>query len=389
MSWKKKLMRMDQELQTPQIGGIMSEIAERVRMDGRDVINLAPGLPDFQPPDHIYEAIRKPINQRSFPIHGAPGNGLPGLREAICEKLKRERSVDFAPTSEIVITNGAFHAFSMIMQATIEAGDEVVITRPGFYFHEPIAISGAVPVFVDLRKDNGWKLDPENVESKLTSRTKVLLVNTPHNPTGHVMSKSELEGIADIAKRHDLLVVQDDVYAEFVYDGLEHHEIAAFPDMKERTILLNSFSKSYCLYNWRVGYMASDKTIMRVLQRVLNRTVLTVNYLAQVAASAALEGPQGWIHTMVNEFQQRRDLLVSGLNKLGLPCLKPEGTIVVLPDITRFESDSIRFAKYVLEKTAVQTQPGVVYSAEGHLRIALGEKRQRIEEALERIRIIV
>jgi aspartate/methionine/tyrosine aminotransferase len=350
---------------------------------GEKVTYLQVAVPEFDVPNHIYEAIRTYSKSK---LREIPTEGLIELRQAISEKVEHKNKVLFNPDKEVIVTVGAMQGISAIMQTFINQGDEVLITQPGFTFDSPIMLAGGTPVYVPLSEEKRFVLEPEELEKRITEHTKMIVVNTPHNPTGHVLTLGELEAIAETAKKHDLLVLSDEVFENFVYDGLKHYSIAFLPGMRERTIIVNSLSKNYAMYDWRVGYLAADEQIMKHVKVVHCWTVSFHSPPVQLAALAALTGPQEWVEKMVKEYEKRRNLAVDMLNKIpGISCIKPEGTIVCFPNVSGFGLPSVKLAEYLVEETKVVTSPGEAWLGEGHLRIALTIPEKEIVTVFEKI----
>jgi aspartate aminotransferase len=313
---------------------------------------------------------------------------LLGLREAIADYISKTRRIDVDP-EEVVVTPGAKPIMFFAILAWINPGDEVMYPNPGFPIYESlINFVDAKPVPIPLKEENDFKMDPEYIKEKITKKTKMIILNSPENPTGGVLSKEDLKVVAEcIAKRDDVLVLSDEIYSRIIYEG-EHESIASFPEMKEKTIILDGFSKTYAMTGWRLGYGVMRKDLaQKVTQLMVNSNSCTCAF-TQMAGVEALKGPQKEVEKMVAEFKKRREVIVEGLNKIrGITCRKPHGAFYVFPNITRTGMDCRRLGDYLLNEAGVAVLPGTSFGkyGEGYLRISFANSIENIKKALERI----
>lgn len=353
-----------------------------------DLIHFEIGEPDFQMPNHVTEAAIQALKE-GFTRY-TPNAGLEELRIAISEKLKRENGLDSDPQSEIMVTAGAVNALSLSILSTVNPGDEVVIPDPGYVSFAALALlADGVPVYVPLREKNNFRLTADAVEKIVSHKTRMIIVNSPSNPTGGIELKQDLEGIAQLAIDNDLLVLSDESYERIVYPGNQHFSIASLPEMHDRTISIFSFSKTYAMTGMRVGYMAGPAPLIRQMTKLQEHYVSCVNTIAQKAALAALRGPQSHVAEMLAEYTRRRDLLIDGLNETRLiTCNKPAGAFYAFPNISKTGYDSKTMSQKLLTEARVVTVPGVAFgeSGEGYMRISFATNIDNIKKAIDRIR---
>jgi len=352
-----------------------------------DVVRMEIGEPDFDTPDHIKQAAKEALDQ-GF-THYTSSSGIPELRRAIARKMKAENNVDVNPDGEVVVTAGACNAISLAISATLDPGDEVLIPDPGWPHYGPtVRLAGGVPIGYSLLEENMFSLDVDDVRKKITNKTKMVIINTPNNPTGSVLERKTLEELADLAVEHDLFILSDEVYEKFVFDNNRHFSIASLPGMNERTITVNALSKTYAMTGWRVGYAVGREDVISEMIKINLFNNTCANSIAQKAAAAALEGPQNCIEQMVGEYKQRRDYVVKGLNEIdGVVCQKPAGAFYVFPNISGLKMPSFDAALYLLENAKVATVPGSAFGefGENHLRLSYTTAIENIAKALERI----
>jgi aminotransferase len=368
-----------------QYSGIRRMVALAAGMN--DVISLAIGEPDYDTPQNIKKAAIKALED-GF-THYTQTQGLKEFRDAVSEKLRRENSLDYDPVSEIVATVGATEACFSSILSIVNPGDEVIITDPGFVFYAPtIILAGGTPVYVPIEQKRDFVPSAELLEEHVTEHTKAIWINSPHNPTGAVLSKDDLIGVSDIAKRHDLLVVSDEVYEKFVFDGNEHFSIGALPDMKERTITINALSKTYAMTGLRLGYVAAPKNLIDRIHLVHMHVCTHPSSEVQKAGVEALLGPQDSVREMVAEFVRRRELMIRRLNEIeGFSCWPVRGSFYAFPDVSDFHMPSFEFAEQILKEAKVNTVPGAAFgkNGEGFLRISFAAKRETIETGMDRL----
>lgn len=360
--------------------------AKALEKQGKEIIHLEIGEPDFDTPKNIKEAAVKALYAGY--THYVPAAGIPELREAIAEYISKTRKIDVDP-EEVVVTPGAKPIMFYAILAWINPGDEVMYPNPGFPIYESlINFVDAKPVPIPLKEENDFKMDPEYVKEKITKKTKMIILNSPENPTGGVLTKKDLKVVADcIAKRDDVLVLSDEVYSRIIYEG-ENESIASLPGMKEKTIILDGFSKTYAMTGWRLGYGVMRKDLaQKVAQLMINSNSCTCAFI-QMAGVEALKGPQKEVEKMVAEFKRRREVIVEGLNKInGITCKKPHGAFYVFPNITGTGMDCRKLGDYLLNEAGVAVLPGTSFGqyGEGYLRISFANSVENIKKALERI----
>ena len=359
-------------------------------IQGQDgVIIMSSGDPDFDAPDHIKQAAKRAIDEGFTHYAGYPA-GLPELLEGIARKLARENDMDVDPRKEILTVEGGHAGLVIAMETIVSPGDEVIIADPHFYpFSRAVKYAGGVPVFIPVGDERDYRPSPTDIENRVTDRTKAIVLNSPNNPTGSVLTREDLEAVAEIAKKHDLIVFSDEVYEALVFDGRKHYSIASFPDMKERTITLNGLIKTYALTGWRIAYLVADERYMRHMTELHAQWTVCINTIAQKAAIAALNGPQDFPRKMRDEYQARRDIAVAEFNRIpGVSCRKAWGTFYLYPKISGTGMNSLEFAKFAAKEARVLFHPGSGYgdAGEGYLRVATTLGREKIKEALGRVR---
>lgn len=352
-----------------------------------DVINLSVGEPDFTPPKYALSAGWQAAKEGE--THYSLTNGLPELRETLARKVQNDYGLSYDPGSEILITVGGTEAIFSALMGLVNPGDEVLIPNPGFVLYEPsVLLAGGVPVPVPLLEENDFKPSLDDVMSLVTDKSRVMLLNYPNNPTGAVLSYKEVAALAKVAVERDLIVISDEVYEKIIYDDAKHHCLAAFPGMRERTLIVNSFSKTYAMTGLRVGYACGPKELISFVWLVHQYTVACVNSLAQHVALAALKGPQDFVRDMVREFDRRRHLVCQRLSEIeGFTCKLPKGAFYVFPNIKSFGMSSEEFANFLLREAHIATVPGSAFGSygEGYIRISYATAYEKLEEALTRI----
>ena len=359
--------------------------ARALEATGKTVVHLEIGEPDFDTPRFIRQAATQALEQ-GF-THYGPSAGLPEFRQAIAEIWKQERAIP-CDADNVVVTPGAKPIMFFTMLALLEEGDEVLYPNPGFPIYESVAnFINARPVPLALREANDFDLDLKELESKITSRTKMLVLNSPHNPTGAVLKPETVEGIAALARKHSFHILSDEIYARIQYQG-RHLSIASLPGMAERTIVLDGFSKTYAMTGWRLGFGIMEKKLaVHVARLMTNSNSCTATFI-QKAGLAALTGPQDEMRAMVAEFKVRRDLMVEGLNALpGVTCFTPRGAFYVFPNISGTGVKSAELAKQLLEQAGVACLSGTSFGAhgEGYLRLSYANSVENLKLALQNI----
>ncbi len=360
--------------------------AKALEKEGRDIVHLEIGEPDFDTPSNIKEAAVKAM--RAGYTHYVPAAGIPELRNAIAGYLSESRDIKVDP-DEVVVTPGAKPIIFFSILACVEPGDEVMYPNPGFPIYESmINFVGAKPVPMPLKEENDFRIDNEDTAKKITEKTKMIILNSPENPTGGVLSKDNLEAVTDRVKgRDDVFVLSDEVYSQMPYED-RHMSIASLPGMKDKTILLDGFSKTYAMTGWRLGYAAMRKDLaQKITQLMINSNSCTCAF-TQMAGVEALRGPQTEPKKMVEEFRRRREVIVSGLNKIkGITCKKPRGAFYVFPNVKSFGMESKKLADLILQKAGVAVLSGTAFGAygEGYLRLSFANSVENIQKALKRI----
>jgi len=360
--------------------------AKALEKQGKNIIHLEIGEPDFDTPKNIKEAAVKALNAGY--THYGPSAGIPELREAIAQYISKTRGIKVDP-DEVVVTPGAKPIMFFGILALVNPGEEVLYPNPGFPIYESVAnFVGAKPVPIPLKEENDFRLDPEHVKEKITKKTKMIILNSPENPTGGILTKEDLKVIADcVANRDDVFVLSDEIYSRIIYEG-KHESIASLPGMKEKTILLDGFSKTYAMTGWRLGYGVMRKDLaQKVAQLMTNSNSCTCTF-TQIAGIEALKGPQDEVDRIDAEFKKRREVIVSGLNNIkGITCKKPHGAFYAFPNIKGTGMDSKKLGDYLLNEAGVAVLPGTAFGkyGEGYLRLSFANSVENIKKALDRI----
>ncbi len=365
----------------------MFEAASEMKRRGIEVIHLEIGEPDFTTPKNIIEAAKRALDEGY--THYVSHLGLLELREAIAEKLERENKIHVDPKTELLVTAGANAATFVASQTFLDIGDEVIIPTPSYEFStRGMRMVGGKISWIPVKEEDDFRLDPEELEKKITSRTKLIWIVNPDNPKGTILTKEDLEAIADIAQKHDLLVVCDEIYENFTYDGYKHVSLASIPGMEDRTITINGFSKRYAMTGWRLGYMTADKKLMNKMILCHHAINTCCCAFGQRGALEALTGPQDSVKEMVTEYAERRKLVLNMLNKMdGVSFVRPKGAFYVFPNISAFKRTSMDLAKYLLENARVAVTPGMGFgpTGDGYIRISYSNSRENIKRGFERI----
>lgn len=349
-----------------------------------DCISLGVGEPDFDTPWHIAEEGIYSIEQgRTF---YTSNQGLLELREEISKWNKRKYNLNY-PAEDIIVTCGGSEAIDIALRACINPGDEVIILEPYYVCYEPdVVLAGGVVVKIKLKNENEFRLTKKELEEAITNKTKILLMNYPNNPTGAIMTKSDLEEIAEVIKKHDLLVISDEIYSELTY-SLDHVSIGSLEGMKDRTITINGFSKTFSMTGWRLGYVMGPKPIMDQMKKIHQYVIMSSPTISQYAGIEALKNGDVDIDRMKKEYNKRRQYLLNEFNRLGLPCFEPRGAFYIFPDIRRYGMTSEEFATGLLEKEHVVVVPGTAFgdNGEGFIRISYAYSLEALKEAIKRI----
>lgn len=382
------MMRQSKKMEAIPFSPIRKIFAEvdKLKSEGVDVIGLGIGEPDFDTPAHITDAMVAAT--RNGATHYTPNKGIPELRKAICRKLKDEDTLEYDP-EEIICTVGVSEGVFVSLSAFLDPGDEVLVPDPSWlnYSHVP-TMNGATPVGYPLLEKNNFQIDVHDLERLVTPRTKMLVILDPSNPLGGVQERETLEKVARFAIAHDLLVISDEIYEKILFDGRKHYSIAAFPGMRERTIVLNGFAKAYAMTGWRIGYIAAPADLIQVMNRMHMYIVTHTSSQAQWGALAALEGSQEPVREMVEEFRKRRDYVCERLNRMkGVSCLVPGGAFYIFLNISGTGKNAEEFTRYLLHEANVAVVPGTAFGAcgEGYIRISYATSMENLEKAMDRI----
>ena len=354
-------------------------------MNDKDVISLGVGEPDFDTPWHVRdEGIYSLEKGRTF---YTSNSGLKELREEICNYLDRRYQVSYDWHHETIVTVGGSEGIDIAMRAMLDPGDEVLIPQPSYVSYEPCAIlAGGKPVIIELKAENEFRLTPEELLEHITDKTKILVLPYPNNPTGAIMERADLEKIAEIAMEKDIFVLSDEIYSELSYKG-DHVTIASIPGMKERTILINGFSKAYAMTGWRLGYACGPREIIEQMTKIHQFAIMCAPTTSQYAAVEAMRNGDTDVATMREAYDQRRRYLVNAFKEMGLECFEPYGAFYIFPCVKEFGMTSEEFAERFLKEEKVAVVPGTAFgdSGEGFLRISYAYSLQNLKAALERL----
>ena len=362
------------------------EKANQMEAAGQSIVHFEIGQPDFVTPQYIRDAACASLQKGNTRYTSNYGT-LP-LRKAIAEKLERENGIHADPDGEIMVTVGGEEAMAAAILALVDAGDEVILSDPGYSpYDSMVKIANAVPVYVPLLEEDNWSFDLEALERSITPRSTLLMLTSPSNPTGTMMDRESLERLAEICIKYDLIVVADEAYERVLYDGNTHVSIASLPGMWERTVTIHSFSKSYSMCGFRIGYIAACKNLMRILIRCHQKIVLCATSFAQDAALAALQGESDEIPHMLAEFDKRRMLIYEAFLKLQIPCNKPQAAFYVFPNVSCLGMDGDEFCNRFLEECGVACVPGSEFGphARNNVRISYATSLEQCREGMARL----
>lgn len=352
-----------------------------------DVISLSVGEPDFQTPWHVREAgIRSLEKGRTW---YTPNRGFKELRQEITNFYKRKYDLEYDPMTEVVVTVGGSEAIDIAIRCMAGAGDEVLIPEPSFVCYEPLTVmAGATPVIIETRAEDNFRLTAEQLEDRITERTKLLILPYPNNPTGAIMEREDLEAIAEVVKKHDLMVLSDEIYSELTYNGKKHISVASIEGMRERTVVINGFSKAYAMTGWRLGYALGPAEIIEMVTKLHQFCIMSAPTTAQYAAIEALRNGDEDIEKMRDEYDMRRRLVVGSLNEMGLETFTPEGAFYAFPCIRSTGLSSEDFCTRLLRSKHVALVPGSAFgeSGEGYVRLSYSYSIKHLKEALKLIK---
>ncbi len=368
----------------------VSARARALEAAGRSIVMLQIGEPDFDTPAHVRDAAKRALDAGE--THYAPYAGIPALREAIAADVTARKGFS-AEASQVFVTVGGKGVMLYAILGLVDPGDEVLVPDPGYPIYESLTrFVGATPVPIPIRMEHDFRLDVDELASLITPRTRVLVVNSPANPTGGVLTRADLTRIAELAVEHDLWVLTDEIYSRILYDGAEHVSLAALPGMAERTIVLDGFSKTYAMTGWRLGYAVVPSSLVQTYGQLVINTISCAPTFAQVGAVEALTGPQDDVEAMVVAFDARRRHIVDGLNEIpGIRCALPTGAFYVFPEVSGTGLSGAEFAERLLQEAGVCTLAGTAFGGVGteHIRISYAASLEQIDEGLARIRRFV
>jgi len=369
---------------------LMMQRGRELKWAGHDVVNLAGGEPDFDTPTHIVEAGIAAM--RSGDTHYPPPYGTPELLDAIVGKLERENNVHVGP-DQIMVTPGAKWAIYAALAATTNPGDEVLVLDPSWVSYGPmVQLQRAVPVRVPLPSADNFTITDDLLRSYVSDRTKLIMVNSPNNPTGRVLTRAEIDAIVQVAVEHDLYVLSDEIYEHILYDGAMHYSLAAEPNMAERTIIINGFSKAYAMTGWRLGWLAAPPPIVKLTRTLQTQSVTAAASFAMAAGVAALTGPQECVQEMKAAYTQRRTYVLDALDEIpGLECPPVQGAFYVFPQLTHTNKSSLEVAETLVERAMLVTTPGAAFgdAGEGHIRFSIATSMTDLEKMVERLAQVV
>ncbi|MFQ9425112.1 MAG: pyridoxal phosphate-dependent aminotransferase [Anaerovoracaceae bacterium] len=365
----------------------VTESVAKLEKEGKDIISLSIGRPNFDTPAHIKEAAKKSLDEGH--IFYTSNYGTESLRQAVADKLKRDNGLDYE-MSDVIVTVGANQAVSIAMTTLLDPGDEVLVPNPSWLHYFYCAdLVGAKTVSYPLLEENNFNVVPEDIEKLVTPKTKMVIVNSPNNPTGSVLSKESLQAIADIAEKYDLVVLSDEIYEKLIYDDSVHHSIASLPGMRDRTVMIHGVSKSYSMTGWRIGFaVTANKEFISAMIRVLQYTVTCANSFAQDGAEVALNGPQDCVEDMRQQFDRRRKLVYDRINKIeGLSCIAPKGAFYCFVNIKKLGMSDEEASNYYINEAGVAMVPGSAFGeyGKGYLRVSFANSYENIEKAMDRI----
>ncbi|MFC1899279.1 aminotransferase class I/II-fold pyridoxal phosphate-dependent enzyme [Chloroflexota bacterium] len=387
MSTKQKRQRTSERLKQISPSGIRKFFDLLASIDG--VISLGVGEPDFTTPWHICEAAINSLG-KGYTMYTS-NSGMPELRKELSNHLKNKYGIEYNPENELLITVGVSEALDLSMRTLIDPGDEVIIPDPCYVAYKPcITLAGGNPVSVATCEEDNFEISAADIEARITTNTRAILLGYPANPTGAVMTRDKLTEIAEIAEKHQIPVISDEIYADLVY-GVEHTCFSALPEMKDQSVLLGGFSKAYAMTGWRIGYAAAPKDIISEMTKIHQYTMMCAPTMAQVAALEALKSGSASVAEMVTDYNRRRLVIVKGLNEIGLPCFEPKGAFYAFPSIQSTGMTSEEFAEKLLVEEKVAVVPGSAFgkSGEGYIRCCYATSLIEIEEALSRMKRFV
>ncbi|WP_404457952.1 pyridoxal phosphate-dependent aminotransferase [Sutcliffiella horikoshii] len=364
--------------------------AKELKDAGHDVIGLGAGEPDFNTPAHIMDAAKEAMD-KGFTKY-TPSGGLPALKKEIINKLERDQELTYKP-SEVIVCIGAKHALYTLFQVILDEGDEVIIPTPYWVsYPEQVKLAEGVPVYVEGKEENQFKITAEQLKATITPKTKAVVLNSPSNPTGMVYTKEELEELGKVCLEHNILIVSDEIYEKLLYDGNKHVSIAQLsPELKEQTVIINGVSKSHSMTGWRIGYAVGNQTIISAMTNLASHSTSNPTSISQYATIAAYQGPQDDVEVMRQAFEERLNIIFEKLNQIpGFHCLKPQGAFYLFPKAIEAAkmagfNDVDSFVKALLEEEKVALVPGSGFGADDYVRLSYATSLDLLESAVERI----
>ncbi len=361
--------------------------ANRMEREGRDVVRFEIGQPDFDTPDNVKEAAKQALDE-GFTDY-VPTTGIPELKEAIQDDIEKTRG--FRPSEEqIMVLPGAKPGLFFGLLSTIEQGDEVIYQNPFYFTYDSmIGYMGAEKAQIPLYEEDEFRMTPEQIKEKISDKTKAILLNSPQNPTGSVLTKKDVEEIARMAEEHDIYVLSDEIYSKMLYEDLDHHSPSYLDECKERTILIDGFSKAYSMTGWRLGYAVAPEEIIHKMDLLLADAVSCTTSFVQKGGVEALRNSQEFVDMMMDHFAERREAIVSGLNEVpGFSCIYPKGAFYVFPNIKETGMESEELADYLLDEAGVCLLPGTAFGSqgEGYLRLSYASSLEEIEKGIEKMK---
>jgi aspartate aminotransferase len=370
---------------TPSLTLAIDAKAKKLKADGVDVCGFGAGEPDFDTPQHIKDAAAKALAD-GFTKY-TPSSGIPELRAAIAEKLKTDNGLTYKP-SQVIVNCGAKHSCYNVVLATCQAGDEVIIPAPYWLSYPEMAkLADATPVIVETSEANGFKFTPDQFRDAMTPATKLIIINSPGNPTGSVYTRDELQALAEVALEEGILMLSDEIYEKIVYDGTEHASLASLgKEIYDYTITVNGFSKAYAMTGWRLGYVAAPEAIAAAIDSIQSHSTSNPTSFAQKGALAGLKGDQSFIGEMVKAFAERREYMYNKLTSIpGITCVKPMGAFYMLPNISSFGLTSSDFCSKLLDDQKVAAVPGIAFGSDAHIRLSYASSMENITKGLDRL----
>ena len=368
--------------------------AKELKDSGIDVISFGVGEPDFNTPKNIIDRAVSAMNEGKTKY--TPVSGIPELKEAICKKFKDDNNLEYK-ANQIIVSTGAKQCLANSLMAILNPGDEVIIPTPYWVsYPELVALADGVPVFVKSKEEDDYKYSIQELENVVTDKTKAIILNDPNNPTGSIYSREELENIAEFAKKHDIIIISDEIYEKLIYDGNKHISIASLSDdAKNRTIVINGFSKSFAMTGWRVGYAAANADIIKLMNSIQSHFTSNVNSIAQYASVEALLGKKDDLNNMVSHFERRRNFMVDRISKIDrVSIIKPSGAFYVMLNIGRYLkhsingkliNNSVEFSSCLLDEEKVAVVPGAAFGLDNYIRLSYATSDENIKEGLNRI----